>query len=70
MDFFKGAKWKKDRKLLTPAFHFQILGDFFEVFNRNADILVEQIENRLADSKEIDIFPLVLRCALDVICGI
>jgi hypothetical protein len=31
--------------------HFQILGDFCEVFHRNAD------------SEEIDIFPMISRCA-------
>jgi len=65
----KGEKWKKDRRLLTPAFHFQILGDFFEVFHRNADILVKQIISRLADSEEIDIFPMMSRCTLDIISG-
>jgi hypothetical protein len=45
------------------------LGDFFEVFHRNADILVEQIINRLTDSEEIDIFPMMSRCTLDIISG-
>ena len=67
--FCKGDKWRKDRRLLTPAFHFQILGDFCDVFFRNAEILVEQILNRLADCQEIDIYPLISRCTLDVICG-
>ncbi|XP_045033405.1 cytochrome P450 4C1 isoform X1 [Daphnia magna] len=62
-----GEKWKKDRRLVTPAFHFQILGDFFDVFNRNAVILIDQIVNRLVDSKEMDIFPLISRCTLDII---
>lgn len=64
-----GNKWRRDRKLLTPAFHFQILDGFFDVFNRNANILVEQINKRLPEQKEIDIIPLVSRCTLDVICG-
>nr|CAH0103138.1 unnamed protein product [Daphnia galeata] len=64
-----GEKWKKDRRLLTPAFHFQLLGDFFEVFHRNADILVKQITNRLEGNKEIDIFPMMSRCTLDIISG-
>ena len=65
----KGEKWKKDRRLLTPAFHFQLLGDFFEVFHRNADILVKQITNRLEDNKDIDIFPMMSRCTLDIVSG-
>ncbi|KAI9562749.1 hypothetical protein GHT06_010203 [Daphnia sinensis] len=63
----RSEKWKKDRRLVTPAFHFQILGDFFDVFNRNAAILIDQIVNRLVDNKEIDVFPMISRCTLDII---
>ena len=63
-------KWKKDRRLLTPAFHFQILDDFFEVYNRNANIFVEQINLQLANGSEVDVYPMVSRCTLDVISGL
>jgi cytochrome P450 len=71
---FAGNKWKKNRRLLTPAFHFQILDNFFDVFNKNADILCEQLikaNNSIkGDSVEdIDVFPYLKRCALDIICG-
>lgn len=66
---FSGDKWRKDRKLLTPAFHFQILDGFFDVFNRNSEIFVEQIKKRLLVEKEIDIYPMTSRCTLDIICG-
>ena len=60
--------------MLTPAFHFQILDDFFDTFNRNADILCQQLTLLLSDEKqenenEIEMFPLVKRCTLDIICG-
>lgn len=65
-----GNKWRKDRKLLTPAFHFQILDGFFDVFNRNSQIFVEQISKRILDENEVDIYPMTSRCTLDIICGI
>ncbi|EFX88241.1 hypothetical protein DAPPUDRAFT_305713 [Daphnia pulex] len=63
-----GNKWRKDRKLLTPAFHFQILDGFFDVFNRNSQIFVEQISKRILDENEVDIYPMTSRCTLDIIC--
>ncbi|XP_057367791.1 cytochrome P450 4C1-like [Daphnia carinata] len=63
-----GDKWRKDRKLLTPAFHFQILDGFFDVFNRNSEIFVEQIKKRLLVEIEIDVYPMISRCTLDIIC--
>ncbi|XP_046636789.1 cytochrome P450 4C1-like isoform X1 [Daphnia pulicaria] len=68
-----GNKWKKNRRLLTPAFHFQILDNFFDVFNKNADILCEQLIKANTSIKgdsveDIDVFPYLKRCALDIIC--
>ena len=62
-----GDKWKRNRRLLTPAFHFQILDDFFHAFNRNADILCDQLEAGI--ESEVDVYPFVKKCTLDIICG-
>ena len=61
-----GQKWFQRRKVLTPAFHFKILEQFVEVFDKNSEILVENISK--IGVKEFDIFPLITLCALDVIC--
>lgn len=53
--------------MITPAFHFKILEDFVEVFDKNSTILVE----KLATSKPtdaVDVYPLVTLTALDIIC--
>jgi len=60
---------------LTPTFHFQILDGFFDTFNRHANILNELIETKLLeleaddDVKEIDVYPMLSLCTLDIICG-
>ena len=70
IDFDAGDKWKQRRRLLTPAFHFKILENFLPFFNKNCLILCNQIENRMESSKgEMDVFPLFIRCTLDIICG-
>ena len=60
-------KWHQRRKILTPAFHFQILEKFVEIMNDHGEVLV----NKLAkfDGKVVDVFPLVNLYTLDVICG-
>ncbi len=55
--------------MLTPAFHFQILDGFFDVFNRNANIFVDLINKKRSEQKEVDIYPMASRCTLDIICG-
>jgi cytochrome P450 family 4 len=66
--WYAGEKWKKSRKLITPAFHFKILEEFVEVFNKNAGILVDKLAHHVGGS-EFDIYPYISLCALDSICG-
>ena len=35
-----GAKWARNRRLLTPAFHFDILKPYIDVYNSSADVLI------------------------------
>ncbi|KAI4465938.1 cytochrome p450 family 4 [Holotrichia oblita] len=62
-----GNRWRKHRKIITPAFHFQILEEFIDVFNSQADVLVNKLKE---ESKKgtIDIYPFIARCTLDIIC--
>ena len=61
-------KWHQRRKLLTPAFHFQILDSSLDVFNQQADLLANVLdEDFVQNVKTDDIFPYVQRAALDVI---
>lgn len=64
-----GPKWRVRRRLLTPAFHFQILDDFVEVFNKQSRILCDVIDKRLESHDVLDVYPLFTNCALDIIMG-
>ena len=35
-----GRKWERNRRLITPAFHFGILQNYTSVFNQTADIML------------------------------
>ncbi|XP_062560958.1 cytochrome P450 4d1-like [Armigeres subalbatus] len=64
----KRNKWHARRKAITPAFHFKILEQFVDVFDRNAAELVDVLGKHADSGKTFDIFPYVLLYALDVIC--
>lgn len=61
-----GEKWFARRKIITPAFHFKILEDFVEIFDKHSDVLVEKL--RKFDGASVDIYSMVALCALDIIC--
>lgn len=64
-----GEKWSKRRKLLTPAFHFQILEKFMDVFNQQSFKFVKIIQSKYEPGETFDITPLISKLALDIICG-
>ncbi|XP_055952745.1 cytochrome P450 4C1-like [Argiope bruennichi] len=62
-----GTDWRKQRKLLTPTFHFSILDDCIPIFQKQANVLISTIKSRIHEPW-IDIAPLSHLCALDIIC--
>lgn len=63
-----GSKWHSRRKIITPTFHFKILEEFVEIFDRQSKILAQKLEKHL-DGKEFNVYPYVTLAALDVVCG-
>jgi cytochrome P450 len=63
-----GHHWATHRKLLTPAFHFKVLENFVDVFNRNGKILVDKLSNHV-NGPEFDVTPYMTLCALDNMSG-
>nr|CAH0107706.1 unnamed protein product [Daphnia galeata] len=63
-------RWKKNRRLLNPAFHFQILNTMFDAINEKSADCVREFEEALEINKgqEIDVFPIMSRSTLDIIC--
>ncbi|KFM65254.1 Cytochrome P450 4V2, partial [Stegodyphus mimosarum] len=62
------TKWKNRRKMLTPAFHFNILHDFLPVMNKESSILVDVLKKYTTENY-VEIVPLITKCSLDIICG-
>lgn len=62
-----GSYWHKQRKLLTPAFHFRNLSEFKPKIDDNCSILIAKL-SELSDGREFDIYPFITLYTLDVIC--
>lgn len=63
-----GAKWKKHRRIITPAFHFKVLEDFVDVFNSTSDVLIQNLIKHVGE-QSFNIAPLFSLYTLDAICG-
>lgn len=60
-------KWKRNRKIISPAFNQKILNNFVPIFVKQITILGEVLENHL--NKVFDIGHFIDKCSLDIICG-
>ncbi|XP_017054592.2 uncharacterized protein LOC108097066 [Drosophila ficusphila] len=63
----RGEEWHTMRKIITPTFHFSILEQFVEVFDRQSSRLVERLQPLSRGQQAVDIYPYVGLAALDII---
>uniref|UniRef100_H2YHD8 Uncharacterized protein n=1 Tax=Ciona savignyi TaxID=51511 RepID=H2YHD8_CIOSA len=49
----KGSKWFRNRRLLTPAFHYKVLKPYSEIFNKNSLVMVDKFKNLCGQSIEV-----------------
>ncbi|KAG5667087.1 hypothetical protein PVAND_015086 [Polypedilum vanderplanki] len=61
-----GKKWFQRRKVITPAFHFKILDQFVEIFDKQSAVFVENLAK--SKGQPLDVFQPITLCALDIIC--
>ncbi|KAL0278412.1 UNVERIFIED_CONTAM: hypothetical protein PYX00_000241 [Menopon gallinae] len=60
--------WAIQRKMLTPAFHFQILDSFWGVFTEQGKILIQKLDEKAEAGEVFDVYNYIKYFALDVIC--
>ncbi|XP_030378278.1 cytochrome P450 4ae1 [Scaptodrosophila lebanonensis] len=63
----RGESWHTMRKIITPTFHFNILEQFIEVFNRQCTVLVDKLRPLSDGRKVVNIYPYIGLAALDII---
>ena len=67
----EGSKWFRSRRLLTPAFHYQILSQYISVYNSCVKVLIDKWimsakandPVRLFDSISLLSFDIILQCS-------
>lgn len=65
-----GENWSRDRRMLTPAFHFNILEKYAVVMHERSEKFIKYLEETVKNepNEPIDVFPRFLNYTLDVIC--
>jgi cytochrome P450 family 4 len=66
--FSTDQKWFNRRKIITPTFHFKILEQFFDVFQKQNEILLKQLREK-ANGQAFNIFPFISLSVLKSLCG-
>ncbi|XP_075228426.1 cytochrome P450 4C1-like isoform X3 [Lycorma delicatula] len=61
-----GANWHKQRKIITPAFHFKILELFVDMFSANIDILSNKLKHEVG-KPGFNVTDYIVLCTLDII---
>uniref|UniRef100_A0A1A9UU75 Cytochrome P450 n=1 Tax=Glossina austeni TaxID=7395 RepID=A0A1A9UU75_GLOAU len=62
-----GSKWHARRKIITRSYHFAILEQFIDVFDRQSDSFVKRLRGKADGKTVIEMFSEVCPTALDII---
>uniref|UniRef100_A0A7M4FMH6 Cytochrome P450 4B1-like n=1 Tax=Crocodylus porosus TaxID=8502 RepID=A0A7M4FMH6_CROPO len=62
-----GPKWFRHRRLLTPAFHYEILKPYVSLISDSAKVMLDKWEKLITQNKSVELFEHVSLMALDSI---
>jgi len=62
-----GKKWKTRRRMLTPAFHFDILKSNFEIIHRHSKHFAASLKNYRTNDQPIEFFKITKEFSLNVL---
>ena len=63
----EGQKWRRNRRLLTPAFHYSILRQYVSIYNNCTDTLLEKWSVASTRGEAVRLFDTVCLASLDII---
>ncbi|XP_046358299.1 ultra-long-chain fatty acid omega-hydroxylase-like [Haliotis rufescens] len=62
-----GQRWYRSRRLLTPAFHFDILKPYVDVSNNAIDTMMEKIDKHVEEGTSFEVFNMISMCTFDIL---
>ncbi|XP_060068964.1 ultra-long-chain fatty acid omega-hydroxylase-like isoform X2 [Ylistrum balloti] len=62
-----GQRWARARRLLTPAFHFDVLRPYIDIYNEATEELLTNVEVCAEKGESFETFNVVSACTLDII---
>lgn len=62
-----GAKWERNRRLLTPAFHFDVLKPYVLIKNKAVELFLDKMDLYATSGKRCEMFSNISLLAFDVI---
>ncbi|XP_073449699.1 cytochrome P450 4B1-like isoform X2 [Aquarana catesbeiana] len=62
-----GQKWFQHRKLLTPAFHYDVLKPYVKLMSDSVNVMLDKWEDLIPDKKTVELFQHVSLMTLDTI---
>ena len=63
----EGKKWLRNRRLLTPAFHYSILNNYTSIYSTCAAVLVEKWKDSAERNMPVHVFHDISSMSLDII---
>ena len=63
----KGSKWFRNRRLLTPAFHYEILSPYISVYNNCTKVLIDKWIMSAKVNDTVKLFDSISLLSLDII---
>uniref|UniRef100_A0A8D8V6D0 Cytochrome P450 4C1 n=1 Tax=Cacopsylla melanoneura TaxID=428564 RepID=A0A8D8V6D0_9HEMI len=61
-------KWRRNRKVITPAFNMNLMSHFVPVFREKNAILMQRLKKHENTGKAVDVWEYISGAALDIIC--
>lgn len=61
-------KWRRHRRMITPAFNAKLLEQFFPMFNEKNDILIRNVMKEINKTQVFDLWDYIAPFSLDSIC--